>query len=505
VSEAQRGGPPAPSRPGSSAYPSDTTLDGRLDGRLDLDDLDSTLDLDVIGEDSDRPLLSEQVRRILESSGIAPFVRRHRTAVVAGVVVTALVLGSAGLWWVSRPVPLPDAPLLLVKSSGPDREQVTIDPAGGSVLGLTLSVAVASVERVGVAVELLALTGPGLTAPDPGRRSLVDTSVTDSVATVSAGLDCTTPASADAAVAAEPADFGLVVRRVAPEGETRQDRIRLVGAQRLAQLVRSTCLQAVADRELSVTSVLARPLAGVAAADLDLVVTNTGTRAWPGLRTSTRALPWLVNGRAPSDLAPGGTAELRTRVWLQDCADPSSALAQGLELRTSLTVEDLEPNAPDNDGNTFAVPVDAATRGRVTSAFAALCSSATPAATVTQAIVHTGGTDRSAGTLELTLAVRAEDAALMEVAQGGSTAAGTLTPLENPVHLTRGRGELHAAWELPRCVDLLSAGLPHFSVNLVGNDGNGGAPRPYVMSITGDELRVAIGRVCGGPLTGLVP
>jgi len=502
VTEAQRGSSAAPSRPGSPAYPSDT----RLDGRLDLDDLDAPLDLDVIGEDSDRLLLSEHVRRVLETTGVAPFVRRHRTPVVAGGLVAALLLGSAGYWWVSRPVPLPDAPLLLVKTIGPDQEQVTLDPADGShgTVGVTVSVAVASVERTGVRVELVSLTGPGLAPPASSRVSLVDTSVTDAVSTVSATLDCATSGSADAAIAAEPAGFGLVVRRVAPEGETRDDRILLVGAQRLAQLVRSACLQAAADRELSVTKVTARPLDGVAAADLDVVLTNTGTRTWSGLRTSTRALPWLVNGRAPTDLAPGGTAEIRTRVWLQDCANPSSALADGLPLRASFTAEDLEPNAPDNVGNTITVPVDAATRGRVDAAFADLCSSATPAAVVTQAIVHSGGSDRSAGTLELTLAVRAEGAALMEVAQGTSTAGGTLTPLENPVHLTRGRGVLHAAWELPRCADLLSAGLPRFSVNLVSLDGTGGERRPYVMPIAGDDLRVALGRVCGAPLTGLV-
>ena len=503
MTEAQRGSAAAPSRPGSSAYPS---ADTRLDGRLDLDDLDAPLDLDVIGEDSDRPLLSEHVRRILETTGIAPVVRRHRTPVVAGAVVAALLIGSAGYWWVSRPVPLPDAPLLLVKTSGADQDQVTLDPADGArkAVGLTVNVAVASVERTGVQVELVSLTGPGLTPPTTGRVSLVDTSLTDAVSTVSATLDCTTPASADAAIAAEAADFGLVVRRIAPEGETRDDRIRLVGAQRLAQLVRSACLQAAADRELSITTVTARPLDGVAAADLDVTLRNTGTRTWSGLRTSTRALPWLVNGRSPTDLAAGGTAAIRTRIWLQDCANPSSALADGLELRASFTAEDLEPNAPDNIGNTITVPVDAATRGRVDAAFAGLCSSSTPAATVTQAIVHNGGDDRSAGTLELTLAVRAEGAALMEVAQGLGTAGGRLTPLENPVHLVNGRGVLHAAWELPRCVDLLAAGLPRFSVNLVGLDSTGDERRPYVMPITGDDLRVALARVCGAPLTGIV-
>ena len=66
-------------------------------------------DLAVIGEDSDRPLVSEHVRRILETTGVAPFVRRHRTPLVAGGVVAELLIGSAGYWWVSRPVPLPDS------------------------------------------------------------------------------------------------------------------------------------------------------------------------------------------------------------------------------------------------------------------------------------------------------------------------------------------------------------------------------------------------------------
>jgi hypothetical protein len=42
-------------------------------------------------------------------------------------------------------------------------------------------------------------------------------------------------------------------------------------------------------------------------------------------------------------------------------------------------------------------------------------------------------------------------------------------------------------------------------VNLVSPDDTGGERRPYVMTITGDELRVAVERVCGAGLTSLVP
>jgi hypothetical protein len=195
VPDPQRGGTAASSRPGATAYPAGS----RLDGRLDLDDLEAALDLDVIGADPERSLLSERVRRVLESSGVASVVSRHRVSVVAVGVLAALVLGSAAWWWASRPVPLPDAPRVLVKTSGPDQEQVTVDAGDGRVVGLTLSVAVASVERTGVGIELLRLTGPGLSAPTSGRVSLVDTSLTDSVSTVSAALDCTSPASTSAA------------------------------------------------------------------------------------------------------------------------------------------------------------------------------------------------------------------------------------------------------------------------------------------------------------------
>lgn len=496
--DAPRGGSAASSRPGATAYPSG------LDGRLDLDDLDTPLDLDVIGADPEHSLLSEHVRRVLESSGVAPFVRRHCAAVVAVGLVTALVLGSAGWWWVSRPVPLPDAPLLLVKTSGPDQEQVTLDAGGGSVVGLTLSVAVASVERVGVAVELVSLTGPGLSPPTSGRVSLVDTSLTDSVATVSASLDCTSPATAAAAIAAEPGDFGVVVRRVAPEGESREDAITLVGAQRLAQLVRSTCVQAAADRELEVASVRVTPVAGVAAADLEIELTNAPDRVWPGVRISTRALPWLVNMHSPTDLAAGGSAPLHARLWLQDCADPAGALSGGLRLRASFSADDLEPNAPDNVGNTFSVPLDTGELTRLSAAFAGLCTSPAPSATVTQAIVHSGGSDSTAGTLELTLVVRAEDAALVEVGSGIATAGGTLTPFDSPVHLTRGSGVLHAGWELPRCSDLLASGLPRFSVNLVSLDA-ASERRPYSLALDGEALQDSLRRVCGATAEGLVP
>jgi len=500
VPGAQRGsGPTAEPRPGATAY----RFDDHLDGRLDLDDLDAPLDLDVIGTDDDRLLLSEHWQRLLETTGVGPFVRRHRLPVVATVLVTALVVVAGVQWWVSRPVPLPDTPLLLVKTSGPDSSQAAVDLGADGSAALTLSVAVASVERAGVVVTLLGLTGPGLT-PVNGDGSVVDTSVTDTVASVHASLDCSTPASVAAAIGATGTDFHVLVSRTAPEGESRRDEIRLVGGQRLAQVVRSTCLQAVADRDLHVTSVTAAPLPGVAAADVTVVTANVGSRTWTALRSSTRALPWVVNGRPAVDLPPAGSAALRVRLWLQDCANPVTALRDGLLLRTTVPADDAGPTAADDDGNTVRLRLSAADLATVGRAFAAMCSTAVPTAVATQANISNGGSGSSAGTLELTLVVRGDGAALMEVDQGTDTAGGQLSAVDTPVHLDHGVGTLHAAWTLPRCTDLVAAGVPRFSVNLVSPDESGGRRRPYLMAIGGDELKFALSRLCGPAASSLV-
>ena len=497
--DVQRGGSDAATaRPGLAAHRVDD-----LDGRLDLDDLDTPLDLDVIGAGHDGPLLSQRARALLETTGAGPLLRRHRVTVVASLLATVLVVGAAAQWWVSRPVPLPDSPLVLVTTSGADATQVSIQASTGDTVGLALTVAVASVERDGVVIALRGITGPGLT-PQTGEGSLVDTSLTDSVATVRAGLDCTTPSAVDAAIRAEPSDFGVLVSRTAPEGETREDQIRLVGAQRLAQVVRGTCLQALADRDLHITSLTATPLVGVAAADLAITVANDGTRAWAGTRISTRSSPWVTDRRQPVELGAAASTTLQARLWLQDCASPTAVLADGVVLRTTFAPDDAEPGAADDDGNTFRLqlPVDAL--GAVARAFAAVCSSAVPTAEVTQALNRAGGSASSAGTIELTLRVHGDGATLMEVDQGGATAGGSLSALESPVHLDHGTGTLHASWALPRCADLLAAGVPRFAVNLVALGASGGERRPYLMPIGGEPLRVALARACGPAVSVLV-
>jgi len=211
-----------------------------------------------------------------------------------------------------------------------------------------------------------------------------------------------------------------------------------------------------------------------------------------------------VNARPALDLPPTGSAALRVRLWLQDCANPVAALNDGLLLRTSVSAADTDPASGDDAGNTIRLGLPAAELAQVDRAFAAVCATAVPTAVVTQAIVHNGGSDSSAGVLELTLAVHGDGAALMEVDQGTDTAGGQLSALDTPVHLDHGAGTLHAAWTLPRCTDLIAAGVPRFSVNLVTFDASGGERRPYLVAMAGDELKVALTRVCGPAVSSLV-
>jgi len=496
----------APPRAGTEAHPEQhgQHYDERLEGRLDLDHLDAPLDLDVIGADPERPLLSEHLSRVLAEAGVSLLVRRHRTAVVAASVVAAVVVAGTGTWWASRPEPLPDPPRVRVTASGSDQTELAVDTSDGRVVGITLDVGVASRERAGVAVQLVSLTGPGLSPPS-GPVPAVDATVPDFVATVSASLDCTDPWAVRAALSAGSADFGVVLRRRAPEGEVRDEQVGLIGAQHLAEVVRQTCLQVAAARELRAISVTAAPLDGVAAATLTITVRNTGSRTWPGLRMSTRDLPWVVNARPATDLAAGSTVALKARLWLQDCADPSAALAEGLTLRTSFAADDAVPGAADNAGDTFSLPLGAAALAPVSAAFSAFCSSAVPVATVRQSAVATGGSDASAGTLELTIDVAAQGAAILEIDRGATTAGGRLTPIESPVPLVHGVGTLHATWVLPRCADLLAAGLPTLSVSLVTLGSPGGDRRPYLVPISGEALRDGLAEVCGDTATVLVP
>ncbi len=490
-------------RPGSGplrAPEVDKRFADPLDGRLDLDHLDAPQDLDVIGEDPDHRLVSERLNAALDRTSVGRWTRRHRRGLLAGTLAAALVVTVGTAWQLTRPVPLPDEPRLLIKSSGPDRTQVTLGVRNGAGTALTESVAVASVERRGVRVELLGLTGPGL-APARGAATLIDTTKTDEQVSVSATLDCAAPGSSEAVLAASADDYAVEVRRTAPEGETRVDPVPLVGSQQLLQLVARTCLEQAAARDLEVVSATATRVPGLVGADLDLTVANTSGQAWHRLRVSTLGLPSLVKGGTPAEVGPHATGHVLAQLYPQDCGQPIAALADGLEVRAAATSG--APPAGIDNGPTFRVPVSRAALAEIARAFTAACASPTPGAVVEQAIIHGGSGASSGGLVELVVRMSARDAVTIVIDSLGRTASGMVTAIDNPVQLTDGEGVLHAMWLLPRCIDLLSSGPPRLSVALVGFS-DPGVRRPYLVDLSGEALRVALARLCGETATALI-
>ena len=468
-----------------------------LDGRLDLDDLDRPHDLDLLGQDAS-PLVSERLSAWLEERGINPFLRRHRRLVIATTAAVVVTLAASGLWWVSRPPPLPDRPLLLIKAIGPDSSQVALDLSGrGTVTGLTVAIAVASVERLGVSVELISVTGPGLSSAPGVPATVVDTSKADEHVTASASVDCSTPAATSDVLGATDSDYGIDVRRTAPGGEVRIDRVPLVGAHRLREVLHQTCLQVAADRDLSLVSVTATPVRDVAAVDLVVGVGTTSTGAWQGLQVSRLGGPQIVGDGPSTTVSPGEHAYLDVRLWPQDCAHPTDMLANGLLLYASpLGVDDTGLSVADT---TFRLPLNSSEIAVVAAAFAGPCGNDHPRATVEHAVIWQGLGGTSPGSIELTVALDAPGTFLVELDDAADTEFGRLIPAATPVHIESGRGTAHLAWDLPSCASLQTGGRPQLAIHVVLFDSD--VRRPYLLTLDGARLSAAVSRLCDGAPT----
>jgi hypothetical protein len=482
-----------PSPTGASSRAPGAGRGDPLDARLDLDDLERPLDLDVIGTDS--PRQSERLSAWLEQRGVTPALRRHRPLVIGVGVLALAALVGGGVWWAGRPTPLPSRPLLLIKTIGADATQVTLEtsPVSGRATGLAVQVAVASVERPGTRVELVSLTGPGLSGALGATPVAVDTSVTDAVVPVAAAISCATATATAEVLTASPDDYGVQVRRSAPEGETRTDRVPLVGAQHLHQLLGQLCLQEAAERDLSVASVTARPVAGVAAADAVVTLANSSAATWYGLESSSTDVPSLVATGPPASASPGGLAEVGIRLWPTDCLHPTTAIAAGLTLRGSPAATDV--SLLPSEATTFQLPLGRGELATIVAALAAPCRADPPHASVTEVRVLADPSGESAGTLQLVIALSAAGSSYLEVDDVGDTQAGRLTALDSPAHLVAGRGVLHELWVLPSCAVLEASGPPQLSVHLA--DAHSGVWRPFLMAPAGKPLEKVLHGLCG--------
>ena len=467
------------------------------DGHLDLDDLDLATSLDVVGDDE--PRLGELIAARLESAGVTPFLRRHRIVLAATASVVVLALVAGGVVWLRRPVPLPADPRVLVKVSGPDPTAVVEwDDATGRPVGVVQELSLISAERTGVSVEI-ALVGPGIAPADrPDSYLTVDRSTPDAVVDVRAVLDCATPEATTAVVGAGVDDYAVQVRRTAPEGEVRIDRVPMIGALALVGAVRAGCLQVAADRDLTVSAASASPVPAAVAANLDLTITNTSPRRWVGLRVSLGVSPQVVSAGPTPDLEPGTTGHLLVRVWPDDCADPTRALAAGLAVRPGL--------GPDGNPDTGSLPTPTvllrlpeSARQAVVRAVAASCGTDVPRLTVDSAQLWRAAQGGRAGTIDLRVTVEAEDARTLEAEAVGSLVVGQLAALAFPVPVRDGRARLDLRWELPGCAAVLRGDRPRLTVTLVGEQ-----RRPYLLPLRGDDLRLVLARLCGDEVAAVV-
>lgn len=467
------------------------------DGHLDLDDLDLATSLDVVGDDE--PRLRELIAARLEAAGVTPWVRRHRLPLSATAAVVVLALVAGGVVWARRPVPLPGEPRVLVKVSGPDPTAVVeTDGTTGRPVGVRQDLSLTTAERPGVVIQV-ALAGPGLAPVDESLGwTVVDRSRADDAFALDGRLDCATPESTTAVVGAGPGDYGLQVRRTAPEGEVRTERVPIIGALALVGAVRAGCLQVAADRDLAVTAAVATPVAGAAAATLDLTVTNSSPRRWMGLRVSLAGSPLVVGAGPAADLEPGTTAHLVARVWPDDCADPARALERGLPVRPEL--------GPDGNLDTGSVPTPTvhlalpdSARVDVVRAVQATCGTGIPRLTVESARLRAGAQGGRAGTVDVRVAVEAEDARRLEAEAVGSLVVGTLAAARFPVPVREGVAHLDLTWQLPGCEAVLRAGRPRLTVTLQGS-----TSRPYLLDLRGDDLRLVVARLCGDEVAAVV-
>lgn len=465
-----------------------------LDGRLDLDHLDGVTDLgglEVLPDDS--PGLREALARRLEDSGALPFVRRHRTAVVAAATAGAVAVAGLAAYALTRPAPMPERPAVAVRAAGTDpTASVQVDVTTGRFTAVAQNLTVASEEPEGVTVALVRLAGPGL-APSGGAAIGIAAGHEDPYLTVPGQLACDDEASATSAVSSTPDDFGVVVRRTSAEGETRDDVVPLAGAATLAGLVQRACLERAVVRDLRVGAVQVDPVPGVVAVDLDLELTNVSQRRWSGVQIAAAAQPVVTNDGRAVELEPGTSGHLHARLWPQDCADPAASLRAGLLLSTDLGPSGRAPGAVDTHPSVpLALP--AAALDAVAGAAQAQCGYEIPRAEVVRARLREGSQDGSGGVIDLVLRMTTPGAGLVEVDHlgDGSLALGELFAYESPVHAVDGAADVKAQWRLPACGVLVSEGLPRLHVVLAGE-----VRRPYLVRLKGDALAPVLFRLCG--------
>jgi hypothetical protein len=483
-------------------------LGDHLDRRLDLDDLDAPLDLEAIGDELGGPLLGERIRARLEESGALPWVRRHRALVTALSALVAVAAVGGAYSWARRPPPLPEHPRLVLTSNGPDGTAVVVGGAAPSPV-LTQALTLTSAERPGVETTLLGLVGPGL-APDPQLApEAVDPSAPGLVHRTSARLSCATSADLTEVLLASTDSYAVSVRRTSPDGESRVDPVGLRDAGPLLAAVRQRCLQAGADRDLVVRGVhlgavldptTRLPLTDQVAVTLDVPVAVRGGRTWVVDRVVAPPGSAFVSGSEPTVATPDTPAVLHVELHPSDCAHPLADVADGLPVQAFPADT---PTVTGTDTPTVHLPLPATARLALVQDLTTLCGTLPVTAVVDPTRLLDGASGTSAGTIEIPVRFAVPRAFALDI-DDVTTAAGRLYPAQAHVDVSGGYADATLTWEVPACLSLVDTGLPRVSVRAPTVVGDQVLSRPFRVELRGEELRIAVDRLCGGQVAAAV-
>lgn len=313
------------------------------EGRLELDGAGDVVDrggapatlVDLADPDATERLVPTSLDSWVSTSA-APWVRAHRRAVV-GATAGALVLALAAGWWSSRPAPPPRPPVLALE----DAPVVGAD-LGGPRIDATGHLSVAFVARAAPAiavVDIVGLHGPGLVphGVEEGAESLPGGG--RGFVQLVAQVACTDPGLATAT----PSSYGLTVRTPGSVGSPSGDALLAFDQSTTALdiAVRNACLASVLPARVSIASGEVSAARGSSLADLTLVVTSDADVPLTVATARTTDTAVETDLSTTVLLAPHGSAAVRTRLLVHDCAGPSRAPAL-----TGLPGPQVDPASP---------------------------------------------------------------------------------------------------------------------------------------------------------------
>ena len=462
---------------------------GRLDlDALDpLDDLDSAVDLDVVGDDG--PRASERLGGWLEGLGVTAFAHRHRaaTAAVSVVVVAAAAVGG---WAVVHRTPaLPEPPGVVATVGAVEPELAEISP-DGQATQVQQPVDLTITETRDDGVEVLGVTGPGLGGVAGLPVLIADVDRQGTSVPARGALACGTTAQTAALAGAHDVDYRVVVRR-SHDTTSVVDSVPLVGAQQLLDLIRSTCLQRAADRELRITGMGVERVPGKPVLRLEFTVESTGKDTWTTLQIASAARPTLVPVGEPLTVVGGQPAIVNAELRPADCADPAAVMSSGVLLSAS------PPGAAPPGGTEppVVLTLHPGLQKAIVDNVRSMCGAASAKLRITGAIMRTGSGAGTGGTVDLELTVASRGASAVRLVPS-TTDAGRVTPQLQSVVRGASVGPTRVTWELPPCAALVGSGLPRLHVDLETSTAFGRVVLPYLVPLDGDELGDALNRLC---------